>query len=141
MIPALVFACLTVYPARAAGEGEEQSIVVLEAGDVAPFAGDLYTIARSIRMALRLEGFEERAKLKLEREYSAFEVELKYRDSVQATKLEAKDSRIELLERELGEALAWYRSPVFVTLVAVVATLIASTAVGYTWAYLGQVRQ
>lgn len=114
---------------------------MLEAGDVAPFAGDLYTIARSIRMALRLEGFEERAKLKLEREYSAFEVELKYRDSVQATKLEAKDSRIELLERELGEYAVWYRSPVFVALVAIALTLAAATAVGYTWAKLGQARQ
>ncbi|KKK87863.1 hypothetical protein LCGC14_2748940, partial [marine sediment metagenome] len=50
-------------------------------------------------------------------------------------------SRIELLERELGEYAVWYRSPVFVALVAIALTLAAATAVGYTWAKLGQARQ
>ncbi len=86
-------------------------------------------------MALQLEGFEERAALLLTHVTRKFEIELKYEHDTSKAKLEAKDELLSLLQRELDMATAWYRSPVFITLVATAATIVGMFVIGYTWSF------
>lgn len=136
LIPGLVLVGCLAYPTDALGA--EPSVVHLGVGDVAPFDGDLFTVERSIRMGLRVEGCEEQTRLNLTRTTRIFEAELRYERQAAAARLDAQLARTEIVKLELDEALAWYRSPVVVATVAVVATLAAATVVGYTWTQLAR---
>ena len=143
VILVLVFACLTAYPRSAKGEDEtagpaEHGIVYLGAGELAPFAGDLFPPSRSARIGLRLEGCEERAALKIRFAARTFENDLNYARDIAAEKVRAERARMELVERELALAMAWYRSPVFAAICAAVATVAAMTAIGYIWGQMSR---
>ena len=55
-----------------------------------------------------------------------------------AARVDSERARAEILRRELKKASAWYRSPVFVALVTVVATLGGVTVIGYAWGQMSK---
>lgn len=133
-ILAVVFVTLTASIANCESEERgEDEIVTLEAGQVAPFAGDLYAVAASLRFAFSVDNCNERADAKITHAARLFEAELAGTRKGAAIRTEADARRIALLSERLGAAEAWYRSPV---LWAVVGGLVVIGS-GAVMAYVG----
>lgn len=138
LIPLLVLVGSLAWPRTALGQTDDRAVTYLDVGQVAPFAGDLFPVRLSIDLGLRLERCAEFAALELATVKARHAAELRFRREAMAAKLDAERTRRAILTRELAEAGAWYRSPVFVSIVAVVATLGGVTVIGYTWGQLSR---
>jgi hypothetical protein len=119
----LALATLRACPAGAQEIPSDPPPVPLNAGDPAPFDGDLWSPVRSLRVTLRAEACEERRVLELGHAARGFEIDLKYERQSATNRAKADAERIELLRGALADATAWYSSPTFVAAVSSVATL------------------
>lgn len=97
--------------------------MLLREGEAAPYTGDLYPVDVSVRFALEVEGCQERADAALDHARKIAEIELAKTRSLAQASTEASQQRIALLDAQLDDAQAWYRSTPFVATVAVVSTV------------------
>ncbi len=131
--------CPSAYAQRIALETiptseTEPEVTFLDKGDIAPFAGDLYPVGDSIRIALEVEGCAERARIDLDHAREIHQIEIARVQSLAEAAAVADRERVRLLSAEIDANRGWYRSPPFVAAVAVVSTV----AVLYTAALLVQ---
>ena len=105
-------------------------ITAVSKGEPAPFTGDLYPVADSVRMALEIDACDQRSKAALDQQRRLAQVEVeRVRDLARAS-ADANKRRVQLLTDQLDATRAWYRSTPFVAAVAVastVAVLLTST--------------
>lgn len=107
----------------------EPQVTAVEAGEPAPFAGDLYPVDVSVRWALEIEGCAERAALESRHVADRHAIELEKIAQIHAAEGRAAAARIRLLQDQIDADTAWYRSPAFVATAAAslaVATLLMS---------------
>ena len=136
-------AICAALPTAYANKSESASapaIVHLAINEPAPFAGDLYPVDDSIRMAIEVEGCKARSDAALDRARRLHDVELSRCKGMAQVSADADQRRIELLTAELEASRVWYRSAPFVAAVASVSTvaiLLTSTilvqATGEVW--------
>lgn len=106
----------------AATAGDEDPIPLAE-GEAAPFDGDLWPPIRSIRMAMRAEVCEEKSAARLAHAVRKFQIELGFDRRMAEAHRDADRERIRILTLALDEANPWHRSPAFVAVVSITATL------------------
>lgn len=97
--------------------------IPLEAGEAAPYAGDLWSVNRSLRLIFRAEHCREKAELDLKYAVRQFEIDLKFEREKAANRAEADTQRLQILAQALDDASPWYREPWFVALVSSAATV------------------
>ena len=97
-------------------------------GDPAPFDGQLIPTERAVRLALRIKYQDERHQAELARLVRLHEIETKAAVTRGAIQIDAASQRAEIYRRELKEADAWYRSPVFIAVISSAATLLFSAS-------------
>lgn len=119
----------------------EEAAVPLEAGEAAPFAGQLLTPDLALKLGMGLEGCRARKKLELEHTREMCRVRAAYEVADRKIREGGLQDRVTLLESELERAhLAaqrpWWEDPGFVTPVAFTAGLAVSGALvfGAVWA-------
>ena len=130
LLAACVF--LIALPAKGADpvDPDEPPITHVREGEPAPFDGDLFPPIKALRLGLRVEHCDERTAAELARATRILEVEIqRERDKAQAA-IDAERMRRELAEAQLEVYSAWYRSPEFVTIIAIVGavSLVIGTA-------------
>ena len=92
-------------------------------GEPAPFTGDLYPVEVSVRFALEIDTCAERAEAALDHARKIHQIELVRVQGMAQASAEASQRRVELLNAQLVEANAWYRSTPFVATVAALSTV------------------
>jgi len=126
----ILVAVVLIYGASPIAYGTTLEITTIKQGEPAPFSGDLFPPADSIRWALEIETCTERASVDFEHAERLHEVELERLRGLMNAEARADKQRIALLDAELEAARAWYRSPAFVAVVAAtagMAILLSST--------------
>lgn len=122
-IPFVVCGIFAGCPSAFANGGLDQEITGLEAGEPAPFTGDLFPVGESIRWALEIEGCSRRAEIESNHQARTYAIQVKSIKEIAEVDVRAANQRATLLQAELDNALAWYRSPPFVAAVVAVATV------------------
>ncbi|HET6494144.1 MAG TPA: hypothetical protein VFH61_02130, partial [Thermoleophilia bacterium] len=119
----------------------DDAAVPLEAGEAAPFAGQLLTPELALKLGMGLEGCRERSKLQLEHAREMCRVRSAYEVADRKIREGALADKVTLLTAELDRALLdgqtpWWEEPGFVTPVAFGAGLVVSAALvfGAVWA-------
>lgn len=112
----------------------------LEAGEPAPFTGDLCPVATMIRLGLRIEGAIERHAEALKHQGEIFGVKLQAAEDRAETRVDAANARAAIFKAKVQALSVWYRSPYFVAAVSAGLTLLAVTVVGYTWGQLSRLQ-
>ena len=105
----------------------------LNEGDEAPFAGQLLTTDLAIELGQRADGCDQRLKLSLDYQQRITNLELDYTKKSQALQLETMQTKVDLLQKQLEVATAtpWYKSPLFVASVSIIATVGVFLSAGY----------
>jgi len=107
-----------------ADETQEEAIVTLQEGDVAPFSGTLFSTTASAKLAVDLENAQKTCQLKIDQAVETKESEMQYLVDVEKVKLEfcekrseeiliIKNDHIDLLNTQIKRrgspsASAWY---------------------------------
>jgi len=78
-----------------ADETQEEAIVTLQEGDVAPFSGTLFSTAASAKLAVDLENAQQTCQLKIDQAVEVKEAEMQYLADVEKIKLEFCEKRSE----------------------------------------------
>lgn len=124
---AILLAALGFLPGSRASAQETRSNdpppIPLEQGEAAPYAGDLWSVNRSLRLIFRAEQCQQKAELELKHAVRKFEIELKYERDRADARADADTQRIQILAQALDEADPWWRSPAFVAALTSVVTL------------------
>lgn len=102
-------------------------------GEEAPFDGQLLTPELAISLSQRAMAFESQLGIELERLQNIHAIELGYHQDINELDKESSKKQIALLEKRLDEArgVAWYRTPVFVSIVSCAATILVVVGAVY----------
>lgn len=116
----ILLLCLVGWPASATEPGP----VALEAGQPAPFAGQLLPINRIIRLGQKAERCEAVRKLDVERLAKLFEIDLQLAKTELTIEIERSKTREDALRRALERESAFniWTHPIFVVSVTAILT-------------------
>lgn len=102
-------------------------------GEPAPFDGQLLSPELAISLSQKALDFDIELTIELQRQQKLFDIELDYQKELRTMEQEGARKQIEVLEKELEEAISvpWYRTPVFVATVSCIATGLVFVGAAY----------
>lgn len=105
----------------------------LSQGEIAPFDGQLLTTKLAIDLGQKAESFGARLELELSYQKKLLSIDLELEKKLRENDRISHEQQVKLLTKRLEEVshTSWYESPIFISGLSVVTTVLVFIGVGY----------